>query len=66
MAKGWVWWTRLRRSNEKCTSRSEVTQEEVSYGGDRLGRNRLPAPRVEWVEANEMRRESRGGFGETG
>ena len=47
-----------------------VTHDEVLVArGDRLAQGIvLPAPRVEWreVEATDLRRESRGGFGATG
>ena len=35
--------------------------------GDRLAQGiLLPAPRIEWEEVGELRRDSRGGFGATG
>jgi dUTP pyrophosphatase len=45
-----------------------VTHEEVQVSrGDRIAQGIiLPAPRVEWHEVAELRRESRGGFGATG
>jgi dUTP pyrophosphatase len=45
-----------------------VTQEDVLIRrGDRLAQGIvLPAPRIQWLEVDEMRRESRGGFGATG
>ena len=44
-----------------------TTQEVVVHRGDRIAQGIiLPAPRVEWAEVDELRQESRGGFGATG